>query len=188
LSRLDKDDIVVPADSLLELYYSIIHAFDTAQDDLALHPISYAKLDAAQQKDPQLKQKLKDDKYHLADFVGGEKTRSLVCHNGKMIVVPQALTHHVTDWYHTVLCHPGINRAEESISQHLYWPKMRNQITNYVQSCPTCQKSKRKVKSMVGYHQKQQKLSLGTSCALILLVLTRSREKELMTLYADVSL
>jgi hypothetical protein len=45
-----------------------------------------------------------------------------------------------------VLCHPGIYRTEESISQHLFWPKMRDQITNYVQSCPTCQKNKRKVK------------------------------------------
>jgi len=44
-----------------------------------------------------------------------------------------------------VLCHPGINRTEESIAQHLYWPKMRDQITNYVKSCPTCQKNKRKV-------------------------------------------
>ena len=68
LSRLDKDEMV-PHDSL-ELYYSIIHAFDAEIDDLALHPISYAKLDIAQQADPQLKQKLKDDKYHLEKFIG----------------------------------------------------------------------------------------------------------------------
>ena len=41
---------------------------------------------------------------------------------------------------------PGINRTEETISQHLYWPKMRDQITKYVQACPTCQKNKTKVK------------------------------------------
>ena len=143
LSRLEKDD-EVPDDSM-ETFYSIIHAFDTETDDLSLHPVSYAKLDAAQKQDSPIKQKLLEEKYQLEDFVGGGKSRTLVCHNGK-IVVPKKLTHHVTDWYHTVLCHPGINRTEESISQHLYWPKMRDQITNYVQSCPTCQRNKRKVK------------------------------------------
>ena len=62
------------------------------------------------------------------------------------MTVPTQLQKHVIDWYHTVLCHPGINRTEETISQHLYWPKMREQITKYVQACPTCQKNKRKVK------------------------------------------
>jgi transposase InsO family protein len=47
---------------------------------------------------------------------------------------------------HFSLCHPGINRTEETISQHLFWPKMRDQITAYVQTCPSCQRNKRKVK------------------------------------------
>jgi len=68
-----------------------------------------------------------------------------VCYNDK-IVVPKSLHRHVIDWYHTTLCHPGINRTEESIAQHLSWPKMRSQITGYVQACPTCQRNKRKVK------------------------------------------
>ena len=55
---------------------------------------------------------------------GGEKTRYLLCYNDK-IAFPTKLQKHVIDWYHTILCHPGINRTEESISQHLYWPKMR---------------------------------------------------------------
>ena len=44
------------------------------------------------------------------------------------------------------LLSPWYNRTEETISQHLYWPKLRDQITKYVQACPTCQKKKRKVK------------------------------------------
>jgi hypothetical protein len=72
---------------------------------------------------------LKQDnyKYNVTDFHGGGKTRSLVCYNEKN-VVPKQLQAHVVDWYHTIICHPGIN------------------ITNYVQACPTCQKNKRKVK------------------------------------------
>jgi Integrase zinc binding domain len=49
-------------------------------------------------------------------------------------------------WYHITLCHPGINRTEATITQHLFWPKVRDQITNYVHACPMCQKGKRKVK------------------------------------------
>ena len=75
----------------------------------------------------------------------GGITTQLICYNGK-IVVPKLLQRHVIDWYHTVLCHPGINRTEETIAQHLWWPKMRDQITTFVQACPTCQKNKRKQK------------------------------------------
>ena len=75
----------------------------------------------------------------------GGITRQLICHNGK-IVVPTLLQKHVIDWYHTILCHPGQNRTEETIAQHLWWPKMQEQITAFVQACPTCQKNKRKQK------------------------------------------
>ena len=77
--------------------------------------------------------------------MGGGTTKQLACYKDK-IVIPKMLQKHVIDWYHTVLCHPGINRTEETISQHLWWPKMRDQITKYVQACPTCQKNKRKQK------------------------------------------
>lgn len=48
------------------------------------------------------------------------------------IVVPARLQKSVITWYHTTLCHPGINRTEETIGQHLWWQKMRDHITNYV--------------------------------------------------------
>ena len=104
-------------------------------------------LDKAQQNDKSLMKLLcKETKgYHLQEFHGGGKTYHLICYNTK-IVIPKLLQRHVIDWYHTMLCHPGINRTEESISQHLWWPKMREQITSYVQCCPVCQRSKRKHK------------------------------------------
>ena len=54
------------------------------------------------------------------------------------------LQKHVNDWYHTALCHPGINRTEGIISQYPWWPKLRDQITKYCQACPNCQKNKTK--------------------------------------------
>jgi Integrase zinc binding domain len=35
---------------------------------------------------------------------------------------------------------------EEFIAQHLFWQQSRKQITKYVQTCPICQKNKKKVK------------------------------------------
>jgi hypothetical protein len=83
--------------------------------------------------------------YLLKDFHGGGKTTSLVCFKEK-IVIPGRLQKHVMNWYHTTLCHPGINQTEETIGQHLWWQKMRAHITNYVQICPLCQQNKRRQK------------------------------------------
>ena len=71
----------------------------------------------------------------------GGTTRQLICDKYK-VVVPKLLQKHVIDWYHTVLCHLGINWTEHSIFQLLWWPKMREQIKKYVRACPTCQLNK----------------------------------------------
>ena len=76
----------------------------------------------------------------------GGTTRQLICVKDK-IVVPKLLQKHVIDWYHTVLCHLGINWTEQSIVQHLWWPGMREQIKKYVRACPTCQPNKHKQKT-----------------------------------------
>jgi hypothetical protein len=153
LSRLPKelaklDRVETPLEESMEAFYTIMDCLAKEKEStIDHHPLSYATLDTAQQACPDIKKELRKDscKYLLKDFHGGGVTRQLVCYNEK-IVVPTALQKQVLDWYHTTLCHPGINRTEESIGQHLHWPKMRSQITKHVQSCPTCQRNKRKVK------------------------------------------
>jgi hypothetical protein len=44
----------------------------------------------------------------------GGTIRSLICYKDK-IVVPKQLQRHVIDWYHTTLCHPGINSFHTSL-------------------------------------------------------------------------
>lgn len=139
LSRLPKTDTPVSQDSFLT-------CMAISEDDYLEHcPLTYAHLDKAQQLDPSIMKILQMDKtlYHLKNFHGGGKTRSLVCFRDK-IVVPKKLYRHVTAWYHNTLCHPGINRTEETIGQHLWWPKQREYITRYVRSCHICQRNKRK--------------------------------------------
>ena len=73
------------------------------------------------------------------------KNIPVICFKGKMLI-PSSLQKRVIDWYHSYLGHPGINRTELTINQHLWWPKMRNQITKSVQLCPICQRNKRQRK------------------------------------------
>ena len=60
------------------------------------------------------------------------------------IVIPQNLQRNVIEWYHNTLLHPGRDRMHMTIGQHLYWKGMKNDITEFVNKCPTCQQTKRK--------------------------------------------
>lgn len=124
-----------------------LHCFTVDDSDYAFHPLSYSHLHKAQELDTQIKKILhmKDTLYELKEYHGGGKLFKLICYKSK-IVVPKSLQNHIVDWYHTVLCHPGINRTEETIGQHLWWPLMRKHITNYVVTCHICQRNKRKQK------------------------------------------
>jgi hypothetical protein len=90
--------------------------------------------------------------YLRKDFHGGGKTTSLVCFKEK-IVIPGQLQKHVIIWYHTTLCHPGINQTEETIGQHLWWPKMRAHITNMYKFALYVRETREGQKSMDYSHQ-----------------------------------
>ena len=145
LSRLDKED--TPLEDTQESFLSLMECFAKKPVNDDFHPLNYRHLKIAQDKDKTIMKhlKAKDTQYVLKEFRGGGTVTSLVCYNGK-IVIPGLLQKHVIMWYHTTLCHPGINRTEETIGQHLWWPKMREHITKYVQICPLCQKTKRRQK------------------------------------------
>src|SRR5487761_1748842 len=38
--------------------------------------------------------------------------------------------------------HPGIAKTTETLAQHYWWPGMRNQVTEYIKGCATCQMTK----------------------------------------------
>ena len=86
-------------DNSLESYYTIMECQATAPLNYDYHPISYAHLAAAQQRNPQIKKELQKDNsgYQIKVFHGGGTTRPLVCYEDK-IVVPKKLQQHVIDW------------------------------------------------------------------------------------------
>jgi Integrase zinc binding domain len=112
-------------------------------DETDFHPLNFKHLLKSQENDKTIMKILamENTKYELQDFHGGGKTTALICYRNK-IVVPNRLQKAVIFWYHTTLCHPGINRTEETIGQHLWWPNMRDHITNDVKICPVCQRNK----------------------------------------------
>ena len=144
LSRLEMED--KPFDDTKEKFLALMECFANNESS-DFHPLNQQQLRIAQNRDKTIQKILKmpDSAYKNKEFHGGGKVTSLACHNDK-IVIPGLLQKHVIMWYHTTLCHPGINRTEETIGQHLWWPKMRSHITNYVQKCPLCQRNKRKQK------------------------------------------
>jgi hypothetical protein len=148
LSRLPFTDDGAVEEALVTIeMMSERFCYDIKEQNYDAHPLSFSMLDKAQRLDNTLMKALKLDKslYHLHSFHGEGKTKDLTSYKEK-IVVPKKLQRHIVDWYRTVLCHPVINMSEETTGQHLWWPKMRQHITEYVQFCPICQKNKRKIK------------------------------------------
>ncbi len=149
LSRLEIDDsnTLPNKESLNTEQFAELYGKDPEDLPSDAYPLEYRLFYKFQQQDKALLKRVKQPHAGLdaKTFRGGGQDWSLICHNGK-IVVPEKLRQRVITWYHEALCHPGINRTEETIGQHLWWPKMRDEITEHVTVCPTCQKNKKQRK------------------------------------------
>ena len=140
LSRLDHE-IKPPTESL----QAIAECY--GQDKSALpadaFPLTYKNIAQAQQQDKLLLAVAKTDStYHLKTFRGGDKTRTVICHNNK-IVIPVELQRRVVEWYHLQLCHPGENQTEQTIRQHFWWKSLRDDVHDVCTKCHVCQKTKK---------------------------------------------
>ena len=145
LSRLDFTSEPIEESHVTEEFSSHHYCFSTAEKQTITFPLNYEVIGKAQSKDKLILKGLESGKYHFKSFHRDEVQRELICHKGK-IVIPEHLTTKIMEWYHMYLGHPGINRTEETIAQHLWWPKMRDDITYQVSTCDTCQKNKRQYK------------------------------------------
>ena len=110
-------------------------------------PLSYQEIGLAQAADKEvLKLVLKKPKtYIFKEFHSAVKIFELIYHDNR-IIIAKSQQQRIVDWYHDYLGHPGINRTEETICQHLWWPKMRDHITSVVSTCASCQRNKRRHK------------------------------------------
>ena len=108
-------------------------------------PVTYVLISTEQKHCPQIKKLLNypDCPFQPAKFHGGGKSYNVLTNNNK-IIVPLSLQQRTMEWYHDMLCHPGIRRMEETLRQHYWWPKMREAVKEYVKTCAICQRTKRK--------------------------------------------
>ena len=141
LSRLPRTSDIAECNTIYE-YSELFQVNELSADD---YPVSYSIIDKYQRKDKHLLKLLKSGKYSANAFPGGEGEVTLICYQGK-IIIPEQLCKRVVTWYHTYLLHPGQNRTESTIEQHLYWPDMRTQIREICDKCPSCQINKRTYK------------------------------------------
>ena len=68
----------------------------------------------------------------------------------KQVVVPRKLRDEVLQSYHDCIAgggHQGFERTYSSMRNKYYWPRMYEDIRQYVQSCEVCQQSKRNFNS-----------------------------------------
>ena len=107
-------------------------------------PISFKILAQEQQKDQALQKKVTDKVpgYSINSFHGGEKDRLLICKDNK-IMVPKSLQSRIVNWYHTMLCHPGETRTEETIRQHFAWKGLKTEVKRQCGTCHICQVTKK---------------------------------------------
>jgi Integrase zinc binding domain len=143
LSRLDISETPTPTD--LE---TLADCYGLDDDELPedAFPLRYKHISRVQKQDKKLLSQVKKDRhYHLKTFCGGDKSRTLICRDEK-IVIPQELQRRTVEWYHVLLCHPGENRTELTIRQHFWWKSLREDVKDICSKCPTCQKTKRSYK------------------------------------------
>ena len=95
-----------------------------------------------QQEEPSITDKYKDGTHHKGYFCRGSNIDiKLITYKGK-IVIPPKLQSYVVHWYHTHLLHPGMDRTEAMIHQHVYWPKIKDAVRKEVSNSETCQRKK----------------------------------------------
>eukprot|EP00957_Ditylum_brightwellii_P091520 6969460-Ditylum_brightwellii.AAC.2 len=89
---------------------------------LYVYPLNFKLLQKEQQKDKAFVEALKKSKtkYDIKVFQRADKSRSIICWKGK-IIVPLLPHKCIFDWYPTTLCHPGAKCTELTIHQHFEW-------------------------------------------------------------------
>ena len=80
--------------------------------------------------------------YSLKAFHRGNIKTVLITKNEK-IFLPDVLLRRTVEWYHNQLCHPGVNRTEETIRQHFTGKNLRQVVEETTKKCHICQTTKR---------------------------------------------
>jgi predicted aspartyl protease len=149
LSRMDmvKEPVTesLPLEEAASLFAGDEQELEFPQD----FPLSYAEIQEKQKRDAVIQRRLKekDTPFKKQVFRFAARDYTLVTKKDK-IVLPKSLQTKAVEYYHQILCHPGIVRTENTMAQHYTWAGMRNTVTQVCQRCGICQLNKPKVNQL----------------------------------------
>ena len=92
--------------------------YDIKELSEGMFPLYLKLIDHYHREDSILMEILNSVEYIKGYFCGIRNTTNLVMFNDK-IVIPQLIQRYIMKWYHTYLFHPGLDRTEAIIPQHL---------------------------------------------------------------------
>ena len=81
--------------------------------------------------------------YHKGSFCGGSNIDLELITCDDKIAISSKLQGYLLHWYHTYLLHPGMDRTETMICQHLYWPRIIHTVRKEITNCDSFQCTKR---------------------------------------------
>ena len=92
--------------------------------------------------------KYKYGTYHKGYLNGGSNDNLKLIKCEDKIVIRSKLQSYILNWYHMYLLHPGMDRAEATNIQNVYWPGIINDIRKEVINCETFQHKKQSNKKI----------------------------------------
>jgi hypothetical protein len=141
LSRLNRTNTTPVDTPELNVFTNSVYAL-AKKDITEVYSLKYAHIEKAQQQDESLKKLVQSREYSFTVFHGGGREFKLITRNDR-IVLPKVLQQKCAQWYHLMLMHPGTSRMELTISQHYYWPNLKNTVIDVCKKCQICQLSKK---------------------------------------------
>jgi hypothetical protein len=101
-------------------------------------PLDLHKLAAIQLQDVQLQTELETEKSRYKKIM--RNGAALAVHQqSEAIYVPRTMRDTILHWYHDCLQHPGVRCMQATVKEHLYSPKIDQDIARYVKTCSICQ-------------------------------------------------
>jgi hypothetical protein len=104
------------------------NVFSGAHKDDILYLLSAQEISKYQQKDRELMKKLRDKPGYSDTVLEGT---DLITYHDR-IYISHALQEHIVEGYHSMLGHPGEKHTVATMTQHLIWPKIHEQVATHV--------------------------------------------------------
>ena len=117
---------------------------EKAHDDMENEvPIDYAVIAKYQWRDVHLLQKVETSSGVKIKKI---QNKSIIVDEHDRVLVPRPLRKPIVAWYHQNLCHPGVDRTENTIRRTFHWKNIRDDVRDALVDCRVCKTFKKQTK------------------------------------------